>query len=346
MTTLLQSFGLPEDALIEPITSGLINNTWKVKTAKGNFILQKINEHVFVDPTTIHHNISAIAAFLNKNYQHYLFPAPIQSLEGSDLVHIDGKGYYRAFPFIAGTHTIDVVETPKQAFEAAEQFGRFTAHLGGFNAADLKVTIPHFHDLSFRFKQLQDAIQNGNQERVKTEQNLINRLLKFEYLVKQYDAITQNPEFKKRVTHHDTKISNVLFNDHDNAVCIIDLDTVMPGFFISDVGDMMRTYLCAVSENEEDIAKIEVRPAFYYAIVKGYYQEMNNELTATEKKYFFYAGQFMIYMQAVRFLTDYLNNDQYYQINFENHNLVRAINQTVLLERLMEFELEFKNFSL
>lgn len=346
MHTILKFFGLPEDAAIEPITSGLINSTWKVMTAKGNFILQKINEHVFADPTAIHHNISAIAAFLSKNYQHYLFPAPIQSLEGLDLVHIAGKGYYRAFPFIARSHTIDVVETPKQAFEAAEQFGRFTAHLGGFKAAKLKVTIPHFHDLSFRFKQLQESIQNGNQERVKAEQNLINRLLKLDYLVKQYDAITQNHEFKKRVTHHDTKISNVLFNDQDNAVCIIDLDTVMPGYFISDVGDMMRTYLCAVSENEEDITKIEVRPAFYYAIVKGYYQEMKYELTSTEKKYFFYAGQFMIYMQAVRFLTDYLNNDQYYQINYEHHNIVRAINQTVLLERLMEHELEFKKFSL
>jgi Ser/Thr protein kinase RdoA (MazF antagonist) len=345
MDTVLAAFGLPADSVVETITSGIINSTWKVHANGTDYILQRVNDHVFANPKDIHHNIAVIAGFLKKNYQRYLFPAPIQSLEGSDLVYIASKGYYRAFPFIGGTHTIDVVETPKQAFEAAEQFGRFTAHLGGFNVAELKVTIPHFHDLSFRFKQLQEAILNGNQERVKSEQNLINRLLKFDYLVKQYDAITLNPEFKKRVTHHDTKISNVLFNDEHNAVCIIDLDTVMPGYFISDVGDMMRTYLCAVSENEEDIAKISVRPAFYYAIVKGYYQEMQNELTPTEKKHFFYAGQFMIYMQAVRFLTDYLNNDQYYQISYQNHNLIRAINQTVLLERLMEHEVTFKKFS-
>lgn len=346
MRNILKSFGLSEDAVVQPITSGLINHTWKVKTNTGNFILQKINDQVFVDPTAIQHNISAIADFLHKNYPHYLFPAPIPSLDGSELVYIAEKGYYRVFPFIAGTHTMDVVETPKQAFEAAEQFGRFTEHLIGFNIAELKMTIPHFHDLSLRFKQLQDAIQCGNQERVNAEQNLINRLLKFDYLVKQYNEITTNPNFKKRVTHHDTKISNVLFDDQDNAVCIIDLDTVMSGYFISDVGDMMRTYLCAFSENEEDISKISVRPDFYYAIVKGYYQEMQNELTATEKKYFFYAGQFMIYMQAVRFLTDYLNNDQYYQINYQNHNLVRATNQTGLLERLMDYEIEFKNFSI
>ncbi|MDP3392241.1 phosphotransferase enzyme family protein [Sediminibacterium sp.] len=346
MITVLTAFGLPSDSVVEPITSGIINSTWKVKSTKGNYILQRINDHVFASPENIHHNIAAIAQYLKKNFQHYLFPAPILSLDGSELVHIPSKGYYRLFPFIAGTHTINVVEDTKQAFEAAEQFGRFTAHLGGFNVAELKVTIPHFHDLSFRYKQFVDSIQHGNAERVKEEQSLINRLVKLDYLVKQYEAITQNPAFKKRVTHHDTKISNVLFNNDNNAVCIIDLDTLMPGYFISDVGDMMRTYLCPVSENEEDISKIIIRPSFYYAIVDGYYKEMKNELTAVEKTYFFYAAQFMIYMQAIRFLTDYFNNDQYYQILYKNHNLVRAINQTVLLDRLMEHELAFKKFVL
>ena len=346
MNTVLDLFGLPADSVVEPITSGIINSTWKVKSTGGNFILQRINDHVFVNPENIHHNISVIAQYLKKNFQHYLFPAPILSLDGAELVHIPDKGYYRLFPFIAGTHTINVVENSKQAFEAAEQFGRFTAHLGGFDVSKLKVTIPHFHDLSFRYKQLLESIQNGNSERVKEEQSLIDRLVKFNYLVKQYEAITQNPAFKKRVTHHDTKISNVLFNDDNNALCIIDLDTLMPGYFISDVGDMMRTYLCPVSENEEDVSMIMVRPSFYYAIVEGYYKEMKNELTAVEKTHFFYAAQFMIYMQAIRFLTDYFNNDQYYQILYKNHNLVRAINQTVLLDQLMKHELAFKKFQL
>jgi len=345
MITVLNAFGLSTDSVVEPITSGIINSTWKVKSTKGNYILQKINDHVFANPKDIHHNIGAIAEYLKKNFQHYLFPAPILSLDGSELVHIEGKGYYRLFPFITGTHTINVVENTKQAFEAAEQFGKFTAHLGGFDVSKLKVTIPHFHDLSFRYKQFLASIQNGNEKRIQEEQSLINRLVKLDYLVKQYEAITQNPAFKKRVTHHDTKISNVLFNEEQNAVCIIDLDTLMPGYFISDVGDMMRTYLCPVSENEDDISKIMVRPSYYYAIVEGYYKEMRNELTAVEKNYFYYAAQFMIYMQAIRFLTDYFNNDQYYQILYTNHNLVRAINQTVLLDRLMEHELEFKNFT-
>jgi hypothetical protein len=117
---------------------------------------------------------------------------------------------------------------------------------------------------------------------------------------------------------------------------VIDLDTVMPGHFISDVGDMMRTYLSPVSEEEKDFAKIEVREDFYQAIVNGYYNEMKDILTETEKRYFFYAGKFMIYMQAIRFLTDYLNNDVYYGSRYPGHNLIRAGNQAVLLQRLLD----------
>jgi Ser/Thr protein kinase RdoA (MazF antagonist) len=145
-------------------------------------------------------------------------------------------------------------------------------------------------------------------------------------------------QFKRRVTHHDTKISNVLFDKEDKGLCVIDLDTVMPGYFISDVGDMLRTYLCPVSEEENDFSKIEVRDEFYKAIINGYKEEMKNELTDKENKYFFYAGKFMIYMQALRFLTDHINDDAYYGAKYEGQNFVRASNQMVLLERYLEKE--------
>jgi hypothetical protein len=117
---------------------------------------------------------------------------------------------------------------------------------------------------------------------------------------------------------------------------VIDLDTVMPGYFISDAGDMMRTYLSPVSEEEKDFAKIDIREDFYRAIVNGYYREMNVALTETEQKYFFYSGCFMIYMQALRFLTDFLNNDIYYGQRYPGHNVVRAGNQVILLQRLLD----------
>lgn len=345
MEQLLQAYGLPLDASIIPITSGIINHTYRVSTSVGHFILQQVNAQVFKAPKLIHQNIAAIDNYLKQYHPNYLLPVPLQNLDGQDMVEMPNQVYYRLFPFIENSHTIDVVATPDQAFEAAFQFGQFTANLNGFDANQLATTIPHFHNLTLRFEQFKTALINGNPDRIKLARFQINELLKFEHLVKQFEAIQLNPQFKLRVTHHDTKISNVLFNQTDQAICVIDLDTVMPGYFISDVGDMMRTYLCPVSENESDIDQIVVRPDYYYAIVSGYQQAMQHILTDTEKTQFFFAGQFMIYMQALRFLTDFLNNDQYYQIKFKTDNLIRAINQIELLDSLMVHEKVFKQFS-
>ena len=132
-----------------------------------------------------------------------------------------------------------------------------------------------------------------------------------------------------------------MFDEEDNGLCVIDLDTVMPGYFISDLGDMMRTYLSPVSEEEKDLDKIEVRTEFFKAIIKGYLSEMSDELSELEKSSIIYAGKFMIYMQALRFLTDYLNNDIYYGSRYPDHNLVRAMNQAKLLEKYLEKEQQF-----
>jgi thiamine kinase-like enzyme len=148
----------------------------------------------------------------------------------------------------------------------------------------------------------------------------------------------KNKAFKIRVTHHDTKISNVLFSEDDKGICVIDLDTVMPGYFISDVGDMFRTYLSPANEEEKDFSKIEIREDYFKAIWDGYMSEMGHELSKEEKAHFIYAGKFMIYMQAIRFLTDHINNDAYYGAAYPDHNFIRAGNQAALLERLMEKE--------
>jgi hypothetical protein len=146
------------------------------------------------------------------------------------------------------------------------------------------------------------------------------------------NAIGTNPNFKLRATHHDTKISNLLFDDHDKGICVIDLDTLMPGYFISDLGDMFRTYLCAVSEEETDFSSISVRPAIYKAIVRGYLKGVGNILSKDEAGQIYFAGLFMIYMQALRFLTDYINDDVYYGAKYPLHNYNRAFNQIKLLE--------------
>ncbi|MBS1754446.1 MAG: aminoglycoside phosphotransferase family protein [Ferruginibacter sp.] len=321
--------------------TGLINHTWKVSYMGKDYILQRINDNVFKQPADITSNISLLAAYLKQYHPGYFFVAPVKTIHGDEMFFLKDEGYFRMFPFVAGSHSKDVLKTAEEAFEAASQFGKFTRLLAGINIKQLKISIPDFHNLSLRYRQFLDALKNGNIQRIKETKALSDELAGHAAIVNEYENITGNSNFKLRVTHHDTKISNVLFDEAGKGLCVIDLDTVMPGYFISDVGDMMRTYLSPVSEEEKDFRKINIRDDFYEAIVKGYYRQMKDELTQTEKKYFFYAGTFMIYMQAIRFLTDYLNNDIYYGAKYPGHNLVRAGNQAVLLQRLLEKEKTF-----
>jgi Ser/Thr protein kinase RdoA (MazF antagonist) len=335
--SVLPAYGLEEKSLrVEAFGSGLINNTWKIIASGDEFILQRVNHAVFKEPENIANNIRLIGAWLREHHPDYKFISPVTTSSGDEMIYLKGEGYFRMFPFVAGSHSKDVVETPGQAYEAATQFGRFTRLLHGIDIKKLKLTIPCFHDLTLRYEQFLTALEKGNRDRIRESDALIRSLIAHEGIVTEYGNIITNPEFKLRVTHHDTKISNVLFDKEGKGICVIDLDTVMPGYFISDVGDMMRTYLSPVSEEETEMEKIEVRDDFYKAIVEGYYNEMKDELTETEKKYFFYSGTFMIYMQALRFLTDYLNDDIYYGAKYPRHNFTRAKNQLALLEALLK----------
>lgn len=314
----------------EPITTGLINRTWKILASNDAYILQQINNQIFKQPEYIDANLKKINAYLQENKPGYLFTAPIAGLDGNSLVNI-GDDFFRLFNFIPATHTIDVVQTLDQAYEAANQFGQFTATLKDFNCKQLHYTIPNFHNLSFRYQQFQEALKSGDSQRrakcmaeIKEIQNEVNT-------VKHYEQLVQLQQLKLRTTHHDTKISNVLFNKHGKGICVIDLDTVMPGYFLSDVGDMIRTFTCPVSEEEKDPNKIFVRKDFLNAIKEGYFNCMKDDLSNIEKTQFYFAGEFMIYMQALRFITDYLTNDIYYKANYESHNLVRTRNQLRLL---------------
>lgn len=325
---------------ITPFGSGLINHTWVVNANGQRYILQRVNNNVFKKPEDISFNICKIGSYLSENCHGYLFVKPIATVDNKELVNVPGEGYFRLCPFIKDSHTVDLVSSPSQAFEAAQQFGRFTNLLSGFDANTLKITIPDFHNLPLRYRQFESALENGNKERIQESAETIRLLKKFNDIVRVSEKITGDPAFKKRVTHHDTKISNVLFNEEEKGLCVIDLDTVMPGYFISDVGDMLRTYLSPVTEEEKDFSKIEIRDNYFYAIQDGYLSEMKDELSVTEKNYFVYAGKFMIYMQALRFLTDHINNDIYYGAKYEGHNYVRANNQLNLLMRLSEKETE------
>jgi Ser/Thr protein kinase RdoA (MazF antagonist) len=337
ISEVLKAYGIDESqSLIEPLTSGLINNTWKVTTRDSQFILQRINDQVFKKPFEVAANIRMIDQYLKLNSPSYLFVSPVSNIHGEDIYHDKEKGFFRVFPYLQGSNTVNVVSTPEQAFEAALQFGKFTRLLSGFEAQKLNITIPDFHNLTLRYRQFEKALKQGNPERIKQSQSMIAALKKHDSILAAYEKIRQSSFVKQRVTHHDTKISNVLFNDQGKGLCVIDLDTVMPGYFISDVGDMMRTYLSPANEEEKDFSKIAVRDNYFKAIVNGYLSSMGDELTAEEQKLILYSGLFLIYMQAIRFLADYFNNDIYYGARYEEQNFVRAGNQVVLLQRLDE----------
>ena len=247
--------------------------------------------------------------------------------------------YYRLFPFIENACSVDTVTDPSLAFEASRQFGEFTGLLSAFDPSLLHITLPDFHNLALRFRQFDDALQHGNKKRIAQTESGIRFLNDQQAIVEEFEVIKNHPDFKLRVVHHDAKINNVLFDGRNyQGLCVIDLDTVMPGYYISDVGDMLRTYICPVSEEEQDFSKIKIREEYFREIAKGYFSEMQYRLSESEKLYFVYAGKFAIYMQALRFLTDYINNDKYYSIKYEDHNLVRANNQIMLLKKYLEKE--------
>lgn len=319
------------------LQNGLINSTWKVKHEKEYFILQKINQAVFKDPVAIASNVSLIADYLKKTNPDYLFVAPVKTINGDEMVKT-GNHYFRLIPFVKNSHTISTVAKPEQAFEAARKFGEFTRLLSLFPAKKLQVTLPDFHNLTLRYQQFSNALKGGNRKRLKESKDLIDLIETNKNIVHTYKDLLKNPSFKLRVTHHDTKISNVLFDDTDKGLCVIDLDTVMSGYFISDVGDMMRTYLSPVNEEEKDFSKITIRENYFKSIWDGYMGEMKHELNEEEKRHFIYSGKFMIYMQALRFLADHVNNDVYYGAKYEGQNFIRAGNQIILLQRLIEKE--------
>jgi Ser/Thr protein kinase RdoA (MazF antagonist) len=335
--SILKAFGIAhKSSLVETIASGLINRTWKITLNKKQFILQRINDNVFKRPYDVADNIRMVDQYLTHHHPSYLFVSPIKTLTGEEIVQDQQEGYFRLFPYVQGSHTINVVSTPDQAFEAALQFGKFTKLLAGFDASKLHLTIPDFHNLTLRYHQFEDSLKNGTPDRIRQCAELISEIKNHFPILDSYEKIKKSNQVRHRVTHHDTKISNVLFDDQCKGLCVIDLDTVMPGYFISDMGDMMRTYLSPANEEEKDFSRIEVRDDFFRAIVQGYLSNMHDELTTQEKEFILYSGSFLIYMQAIRFLADYCNNDSYYGATYEEQNFVRAGNQLHLLKKLKE----------
>lgn len=339
---ILINYGLEPTAYsFYKLESGLINYTWKVAGPDNEFILQQINTRVFKNPNNIAGNINILNKYIKQVAPNYLFVAPLLSLNGESIIKNNEGDYFRLFPYIKKSHTVDVVDNSDEAYEAAKQFGIFTRLFKGLDISRLSYTLVDFHNLPLRLQQFRQAVKQAKPELLKATRNEIDHIEQHSDIAATYEKLVNNNLMPLRVIHHDTKISNVLFDDKGKGLCVIDLDTAMPGYFISDVGDMLRTYLSPANEEETDFTKIIVRPDFFYAIYKGYMEQMETILSQAEKDSFIFAGKFMIYMQAVRFLTDHLNNDVYYQVKYSGHNLMRAKNQLYFLDQYFHAETQF-----
>ncbi|MCZ4225180.1 phosphotransferase enzyme family protein [Pedobacter rhodius] len=341
----LEAYGYTkENVKITQIGTGLINRTYLLSPLSEDkkYILQHINTSVFKNPKAIADNLRAIVDYLAKTYPDYLFIKPVPTLNGAEMAHIHNE-YWRMLPFIPNSVSLDVLTDPQQAYEAAKQFGKFSRVLNNFKADNLEPTISGFHDLGLRFEQFTQALNTASKELQEQAKPQIDDALAHKYILEYFKSYAHRVDFPNRVMHHDTKISNVLLDaDTFKGICVIDLDTIMPGKFVSDLGDMMRTYLCACSENETDLNKIKIRLPYFQALVKGYLSEMKNSLTKTEKELILFSGRYMIYMQALRFLTDFLSNNIYYTIKYPTQNLDRAKNQFKLLYELSLNEKELQ----
>lgn len=320
--------------------TGHINSTYLISQEgqKKELILQSINQNVFKNPLIIAENVRLVSSYLREHYPEYLFVGSIPTKDGDEMAFVD-ETYWRLTNFISNSIAYDTLSDPKQACEAAEQFGKLSKLLDGFDASLLKPSIPGFHDLNLRYKQFKEALDSADPGPKENAKEQIEKALRHSFILDYFNSYRNSPEFPDRVMHHDTKISNMLFDKTTNkGLCVIDLDTLMAGKFISDLGDMMRTYLCAYSENEADTDKIFIRIEYFEAIIKGYLKEMGSILTATEKDLILFSGKYLIYMQALRFLTDYLNGNIYYPVAYPEQNLVRTVNQFKLLSELFNKE--------
>ena len=342
---ILKSYGLNSAAItLAQIGSGHINNTYLVtKIDSGEkFILQRINTNVFPNPDAIANNICYVAEYLSAHFPDYLFPAPLITVSGQAMCVHHGE-YWRMGPFVDHTVALDTLTMPKQAYEAAKQFGKLSRLLHNFDSSQLTPSIVGFHDLELRYKQFTTALAGSSEDFKNLAKEEIKLALDFQRILIQFLAVKDNSDFPNRVMHHDTKISNVLLAEKTfDGVCVIDLDTLMPGKFISDLGDMMRTYLCEFSENEVDFDKITVRIPYFSAMIEGYLSEMGEILTSTEKELILFSGKYIVYMQALRFLSDYLNGSIYYPTHYPTQNLDRTKNQFKLLQELIKHENELQ----
>lgn len=333
-----------------PLGEGLINDTFKVSTTHGHYALQRINNAIFQDVELLQHNIEAVTAHIRKKLTargetdiDRKVLTFIRSKENEKTYHIDPEGkYWRMSAFIEGSRNIDEVNEESSRL-AGQAFGQFEAMLTDLEE-EIGESIPDFHNMPLRLTQLRQAVKTNAKGRVEQVKDLIELCEKYGEKMCLAQSLHEQGRLPKRICHCDTKVGNVLFDQDGKVLCVIDLDTVMPSFVFSDFGDFMRTAANPVPEDSPEYDKIDLKMDIFKAFTKGYLSTAGEFLTPLEIEMLPYAVQLFAFMQAVRFLTDYINGDTYYKIKYPEHNLVRTRNQMALFLSALQKEDEMRQF--
>lgn len=333
----------------EEIHSGLINNTYRVTFEhlgghKERYILQRINANVFKNPKAVMKNVERVTRHINWKVLRVRKDGSGQTLNlyparGGKFYALGvNGGYWRCYNNLEDTHTYDVVENTKQAYQAAYAFGAFQDLVSDMPLENIEETIPGFHHTRNRYNRFMEAVRLDIHQRLSSCAKEVDFICQREADVDRLLDKQAQGILPTRITHNDTKINNVMMDEHtDEAVCVIDLDTVMPGLSLYDFGDMVRTATSPAAEDETDLNVVTMQMPMFEALVQGYLDAAGQFLVQEEIDELAFSGKLLALEVAIRFLTDYLEGDVYFKTKHATHNLDRCRNQLQLV-----FDIESK----
>lgn len=336
------NFLFDSDISITPMGEGFINDTVIVTTPGGKYILQRKNTNIFKDIPGMMSNIQKVTEHIkSKAISMGLDPGKstlsvIPTKEGKSYWYEesgDCAGYWVMTLFIQNAGSPDKAETPEMARKGGIGMGKFQAMLSDFNG-DLADTLPGFHNIKFRFQQWDDVVSRDSEGRVSQCQEEIEWIESRRKQMLEFFTLIDSGQIPARVTHNDTKISNMLFDEKGDVLCMIDLDTVLRAPCLYDFGDAVRSYTNTGLEDDRDLNNVSMSRPMYDALLEGYLSETSSFLLPIEREYLPFSGYYITFEQVLRFLMDYLDGDHYYRIKYPEHNLVRARAQYALLKSI------------
>lgn len=342
LTPVLPHFQLEGELVsASQIERGHINKTYETTIIEEGvpvrYIHQWINKHVFPDPPRLMDNISRVVQHLLDKRGSSPFELRLIRSEDGLPYYTDRVGeYWRTYYYVENSSVYDIVTEPAIAYEAALTFGKFLNDLSDLEASQLHVTLPNFHNTPWRVERLRAAEEKADHDRLSAASELRAEANRLEHLAPRLQRIVDQYPDTLRVTHNDTKVNNVLFHHKTGkGLCVIDLDTVMPGTVLFDIGDLIRTATNTGAEDARDLSTVDFDLERYDAILQGFSEELGSTLHEEEWRALPYAGAVLTYQCGVRFLTDYLDGDRYFHISYPDHNLVRAKCQFHLANQML-----------